>query len=116
MGFQKCPVCEGSGKLTTEFNSTCHVCQGYGIISDVTGEPPKKAVTTNTSGEDFGIFIDEYVKVKRMPRPDWDELYLQRRYGDLKTDMFKPQELKWRKDKCECSGTSDKCVPIKTEE
>ena len=71
MGFQKCPVCSGTGKSVTEFNSACHVCQGYGIISDVTGEPPKKVVTTNTSGEDFGIFIDQYVNVRPMPKPDW---------------------------------------------
>ena len=101
MAFQKCPVCEGSGKSTTEFGSTCHVCQGYGIINELNGQPPKKAVvTTNTTyDESFGIFIDYYAKTKKIPRPDWDEVYSQQ----------------CREGECKCPYTQ-KCVPIKTEE
>lgn len=40
MAFQKCPVCSGTGKSPTEFNSTCHVCRGHGIINEFTGAPP----------------------------------------------------------------------------
>lgn len=102
MAFQKCPVCEGSGKSTTEFGGTCHVCQGYGIINELNGQPPKKTVVTTNTSDNYYL-QDAYE-------------HFQRRYGNFKTDMFNPEKIKWRKDKCKCSGTSYKCVPIKTEE
>jgi len=48
MGYQKCPVCNGTGKHTPpigtigDVGGSCHVCQGYGIINEATGKPPKK--------------------------------------------------------------------------
>lgn len=43
MSYQKCPVCEGKGKCYTvdaKFSTTCNVCNGKGIISQLTGQPP----------------------------------------------------------------------------
>lgn len=44
-GYQKCPICEGSGKLQDSENMInhhdCHVCNGHGIIHRVSGKPPK---------------------------------------------------------------------------
>ena len=64
MGYQKCPVCNGTGKYTPpvgtigDVGGRCHVCQGYGIINEATGEPPKKVpkyVSTvgTTTGEEI---------------------------------------------------------------
>ncbi len=46
MGFQKCPVCDGSGVVppsTYHLGVTqmmCDVCQGKKVISSLTGRPP----------------------------------------------------------------------------
>jgi len=44
MGFQKCPVCNGTGKQINTLNSStyvqCRVCRGHGIIDELTGNPP----------------------------------------------------------------------------
>ncbi len=43
MGFQKCPVCNGTGKHS-EFgltDATCPVCEGKRIINEMTGRPPQ---------------------------------------------------------------------------
>lgn len=54
MGYQKCPVCNGTGKYTPpvgtigDVGGRCHVCKGYGIINEATGEPPKKTFHTFT--------------------------------------------------------------------
>lgn len=37
MAWQKCPVCNGTGK---NFISNCPTCNGHRIISEVTGLPP----------------------------------------------------------------------------
>ena len=45
MGFQKCPVCNGTGKLINTLSSStykiCDTCNGEKIISELTGLPPK---------------------------------------------------------------------------
>lgn len=43
--FQKCPVCNGVGKISDIYTTTaiakpCRVCNGAGIISELTGLPP----------------------------------------------------------------------------
>lgn len=48
MGFQKCPVCNGTGKHS-EFgltDATCPVCEGKRIINEMTGRPPKDSKIT----------------------------------------------------------------------
>lgn len=40
MSWQKCPNCNGSGKNNTVIGDKCHVCNGYGIVSVLTGAPP----------------------------------------------------------------------------
>jgi DnaJ-class molecular chaperone len=44
MGFQKCPVCNGTGKQINTLSSStyvqCRVCSGHGIIDELTGNPP----------------------------------------------------------------------------
>jgi DnaJ-class molecular chaperone len=48
--WQKCPVCNGSGKIpfypeyfvVPQGYTTCNVCKGYGIISKETGLPPTR--------------------------------------------------------------------------
>jgi len=44
MAYQKCPVCNGSGKITTTTNEerTCLTCNGSGIINEKTGQPPHR--------------------------------------------------------------------------
>lgn len=45
-GYQKCPVCKGSGQKFEYADSggnhykNCHVCDGRGIINRSTGKPP----------------------------------------------------------------------------
>jgi len=45
MEFQKSPVCDGTEKQINILNSStyvqCKVCKGYGIINELTGNPPK---------------------------------------------------------------------------
>jgi DnaJ-class molecular chaperone len=57
MSWQKCPVCNGTGKNygASEggiYNSNCPTCNGHRIISELTGKPPayeiKTGVTTGT--------------------------------------------------------------------
>lgn len=70
MGFQKCPICNGTGIITNNGNysapsSTCPVCQGKRIINELTGLPPfiitdtdKKVCTTdnaNTIGQQLDL-------------------------------------------------------------
>ena len=46
--WQKCPICNGTGIIPNEFNNssawspfiTCTVCNGFRIISKITGLPP----------------------------------------------------------------------------
>lgn len=48
MGFQKCPVCNGTGKHS-EFgltDATCPVCEGKRIINEMTGRPPQDSKPT----------------------------------------------------------------------
>jgi hypothetical protein len=44
MGFQKCPICNGTGKLSDTLSSSsyrvCDTCNGKKIINDFTGLPP----------------------------------------------------------------------------
>ena len=50
MSFQKCPVCEGTGQVPRfGTNPVCHVCNGHGIIDEVTGQPPVSSVTISNS-------------------------------------------------------------------
>ncbi len=42
MSFQKCPICNGTGVLNSQYsvNSVCSTCNGAKIISELTGLPP----------------------------------------------------------------------------
>lgn len=53
--YQACPVCGGQGTLDKlrhtnmgSFTNVCNVCNGTGIISKITGRPPRLEYTTNT--------------------------------------------------------------------
>lgn len=48
MAWQKCPACDGVGWTGIGFptGETCGVCQGQKIISEATGLPPRRIVTT----------------------------------------------------------------------
>ena len=58
MGFQKCPVCNGTGRLTNTLSSstfkTCDTCKGRKMINEWTGLPPK----TNDSATDINEGIN----------------------------------------------------------
>lgn len=53
--FQKCPCCGGTGKESPQYTNalpiTCTVCNGYKIISELTGLPP--SYTTNKAIRDL---------------------------------------------------------------
>jgi hypothetical protein len=55
MSFQKCPVCDGSGKVHKAMGVSivCHVCNGHGIIDEVTGKPPESSSSANKSNVYF---------------------------------------------------------------
>ena len=40
--WQKCPICNGTGKDPQYLDKYCTVCQGARIISELTGLPPVK--------------------------------------------------------------------------
>jgi hypothetical protein len=46
--YQKCPICNGAGKITelSVSYTTCPTCKGERIISELTGLPPKKPTET----------------------------------------------------------------------
>ena len=57
--WQKCPVCDGQGafpKLINSGTKLCHVCNGHGIISILTGTPPshEKLTWTRLSNSSSG--------------------------------------------------------------
>ncbi len=43
--WQKCPICNGTGNHNTLIgdivSTICNICNGKGIISELTGLPPK---------------------------------------------------------------------------
>jgi DnaJ-class molecular chaperone len=40
--WQKCPICNGTGKDPLFQEKYCTVCNGYKIINELTGLPPVK--------------------------------------------------------------------------
>lgn len=67
--FQKCPICNGTGKIRNEFNSfiTCDVCNGRKIISELNGKPPIDPANVE---DHFGqvISVEEYQQMKELGR------------------------------------------------
>lgn len=59
MSYQKCPICNGTGKINTYGLSTltmeiCDTCNGTKIIDDITGLPPSRNfVKSSTNTTDF---------------------------------------------------------------
>lgn len=39
--WQKCPICNGTGKDHLSNNEYCPICNGKRIINELTGLPPK---------------------------------------------------------------------------
>jgi hypothetical protein len=99
--WQKCPVCDGRGvvinPLSYSGNLVCHVCNGHGILSVISGLPPahqKFTTTTNTSSNSINI---------KMPHPLGSQYELYK--DELNSGMFWEwhPELSgiWDKDKDE---------------
>ena len=40
--WQKCPICNGTGKDLQYLDKDCTVCNGFKIINELTGLPPVK--------------------------------------------------------------------------
>ncbi len=56
MAWQKCPVCSGSGRgfnFALNQDTYCNVCQGAGIIGELTGLPPKGAIPQTITTTDI---------------------------------------------------------------
>lgn len=52
--YQKCPICNGSGKIgmmSTTAIENCRVCNGEGVISALTGKPPKSGEAKKQESE-----------------------------------------------------------------
>jgi DnaJ-class molecular chaperone len=47
MNYVKCPICNGSGTIGF-CNTTCTVCLGKQLISELTGLPPETYISTST--------------------------------------------------------------------
>lgn len=45
--WQKCPICEGSGKSPLTQNEKCKICDGKGIIDSNNGTPPSQVNESN---------------------------------------------------------------------
>lgn len=72
MGWQKCPVCDGSGyEFPYGITCTCSVCKGQKIISDITGLPPHKDKATT----DIPIDLKEKFEISyigKLNKPEED--------------------------------------------
>ena len=68
MSFQKCPICEGSGKVSF-LNHQCKVCAGAGIISEINGLPPATEPPKPTTDDLFCQQFGRYVLKKRAEDP-----------------------------------------------
>lgn len=57
MGFQKCPICDGTGYVQYSGcgDVKCTVCNGEKIISELTGRPP--GTPTPTPAEPKNVFV-----------------------------------------------------------
>lgn len=65
MGFQKCPLCDGTGFEPNAYSSTapikCSVCNGTKIISDLTGLPPSGINVVGVDTRKFVIDADKMI-------------------------------------------------------
>ena len=65
MGFQKCPVCNGTRKeINTLSNCThvmCKICKGTGLINEWTGLPPSNTDDINSGINGEGETQQEYL-------------------------------------------------------
>jgi len=54
MAYQKCPVCNGTGKridtLSHSGYTKCNTCKGHGVIDELSGKPPLNDDTDINSG------------------------------------------------------------------
>lgn len=63
MSWQKCPVCNGTGKNKGAleggiYNSNCPTCNGHRIISELTGKPPVYEIKTGVSADARPCIVD----------------------------------------------------------
>lgn len=69
MSFQKCPVCEGTGQVPRfGTNPVCHVCNGHGIIDEVTGQPPLSNVVNNSESLSDAPQVNNDLASQRPPK------------------------------------------------
>ncbi len=73
MSYQRCPICNGEGiisTVTTICFETCPTCRGARIIDEVTGLPPgiKVSFDVDVNGETFEKRIKDVGTSKRVSK------------------------------------------------
>lgn len=93
--YQKCPICNGTGKDPSQFakvTAPCTVCKGAKIISEFTGLPPQPF-----DPQDFGQPDHEGAKEHILKQREINEL-LKKCHPEVvkEVENFDPNKPQWK--------------------